>query len=57
MKNHHFSWLNHAWQPNDIRAFYKLQLRKGQLSKIQGFWADLSKDRGDVSKKSMVNSG
>lgn len=24
-------------------AFYKLQLRKGQLSKIQGFWADLSK--------------
>ncbi|CAL1125724.1 unnamed protein product [Cladocopium goreaui] len=32
-------------------AFYKLQLRKGQLSKIQGFWADLSKETPEFTRE------
>ncbi|CAL1160651.1 unnamed protein product [Cladocopium goreaui] len=32
-------------------AFYKLQLRKGQLSKIQGFWADLSKETPEFTSE------
>eukprot|EP00435_Cladocopium_sp_Y103_P019641 s1748_g4.t1 len=36
---------------NSNPAFYKLQLRNSQLSKIEGFWADLSKETPEFTSE------